>query len=92
MKRAYIIRVNGTKTELDHCPTMEEARKVIGGYVELVKAREGAGKLVTLVVNEDGKPLGLPTNREVIKTYGSSIYGGFIVGDVIVLEGWRSPK
>jgi len=87
---AVVARVDGTLTELDHRPTLEEAQQIVDGYIELVKARDTVGQLVTLVVNEDGKPQNLPTNKYITKIYGPSIYNGIIVGNVIILRGWKT--
>lgn len=86
MNKATIIRVDGTKEELDHRPTLKEAQGIVGGYIEFVTV--GGNK--TLIVDEEGKIKNKPTNRGVTNIYGSQIYGGYIVGDVILLEGWRT--
>lgn len=86
MNKATIIRVDGTEEQLDHKPTLEEAQKIVGGWIELVKV--GGSK--TLVVDEEGKLKNKPTNKVITNIYGSEIYGGYIVGNVIVLEGWRT--
>ena len=84
--KATVIKVDGTITELDHRPTLEEAQKIIGGWIELVKV----GDNKTLVVDEEGKPKHKTTNKVATDMYGNQIYGGYVVGDVIVLEGWRT--
>ena len=86
MNKATVIKVNGTEQELDHRPTLKEAQEIVEGYVELVSV----GNNKTLVVNADGKTDKLPVNRTITHEYGSKIYRGFIVGDVIVLEGWKT--
>ena len=83
MGKATIIKVDGTLQELDRRPTMEEARRIVGGYIELVKV----GNKKTLVVNEEGLLQHLPMNVEATKYYPYSP----IVGDVILLEGWQTP-
>lgn len=90
MGKATIVRADGTTEELDHRPTLEEAQQTVGGYIELVKAQDHWGNRVTLVVDEEGRIKNKPTNKSVTLVYGPSIYGGIIVGDVIVLEGWRT--
>ena len=85
-KRAYVIKVDGTVSELDHLPTLEEAQKIVGGWVEFVTVAPG----IRLVVDEGGKLKGKPVNKDITSTYGPKIYGGYIVGDVLVLEGWRT--
>lgn len=81
MNRATIVRADGTVEELDRRPTLKEAQQVVGGWIELVKTKDGR----VLVVNEEGKMLNLPRNG-----FASSLYHGNIVGDVLVLEGWRT--
>lgn len=86
MHRATVIKVDGTEQELDHRPTLQETQQIVGGYIELVKVGDGK----TLVVDEEGKVKHKPTNKVITERYGNLIYGGYIVGDVIVLEGWRT--
>jgi len=86
MNSATIIRADGTEEALDHRPSLEEAQKIVGGYVELVKV----GGNRTLVVDDEGKLKGKPANKVITIIYGSQIYGGYIVGDVVVLEGWKT--
>lgn len=86
MSKATIIKVDGTEQELDRRPTLKEAQDIVGGYIELVKV----GNNKTLVVDDEGKIKGKPTNQVITRIYGSQIYGGYITGNVIVLEGWRT--
>jgi hypothetical protein len=83
MGKATIIKVDGTKQEMSHRPTLEESQKIVGGYIELVRCSKGK----TLVVNEEGLLHHLPMNPEAMKYYPYSL----IVGNVILLEGWQSP-
>ncbi len=59
-------------------PTLEEAQKIVGGYVELVDL-EGYG---CLLVDEDGKLKRKHLNNEATKLY-NKLFDGFIVGNVI---------
>lgn len=86
MNKATIVRVDGTEEELGHRPSLKESQRIVGGYIELVKVGNG----VTLVVNDEGKVKDKPVNKPITDRYGPKIYGGYIVGDVIVLEGWRT--
>ena len=94
--KAVVFRTDGTKEELGHRPSLKEAQKIVGGYIELVKASQVKdddpipGSLVTLVVDEEGKVKNKPTNKIITERYGRYVYGGYIVGDVIVLTGWRT--
>jgi len=84
-KKATIILASGEVKALDHRPTLKEAQEIVGGYIELVKVK-GA----TLVVDEDGKMKNRPLNEVITKIYGPEIYGRIIVGDVILLRGWKT--
>ncbi len=90
MNKATIVRVDGTTEELDGRPTLVEAQQIVGGWIELIKAKDHWGNSVTLVVDEEGKPKNKPTNKSATLIYGPSIYGGYVVGDVIILEGWKT--
>lgn len=86
MGSATIVKVSGSILELDYRPTLKEAQEIVGGYIELVKV----GSNLTLVVDEEGKIKNKPCNKIITANYGSKIYGGYIVGDVIILEGWKT--
>jgi hypothetical protein len=90
---AVVVMLHGRST-MDHRPTLAESQQIVGGYIELVKARSSkTQKVVTLVVNEEGKLQNLPVNQAITDEYGPSIrggYGGYIVGNVIVLTGWQT--
>lgn len=81
MGKATVLKVDGTREELDHRPTLEEAQKIVGGYIEYIRLDPNN----LLVVDEDGKPKGLPTNKQATLLY----QWGKVVGDVIHLEGWK---
>jgi len=81
VKKATVLKIDGTQKELDHQPTLKEAQGIVGGYIEILRL----GLSRYLVVNEDGKPLDLPLNQAT-----STICSWGIVGDAILLEGWSS--
>src|SRR3972149_7007528 len=56
--KAYIIKSDGTHIDLDHRPTLTEAQKIVGGFVEPVYL----GHNITIYVNEEGVMRGLPVN------------------------------
>ena len=85
MGSAYILNSDGTKIQLARRPTLKAAQQIVGGYIEFVKV-PNTNK--TLVVNEDGKMKGLPLNMEATAMYWHSP----IVGDVIVLTGWKTVR
>ena len=84
--RNLIIRVDGTQEE--YLPangrhyTLAELKKAIGGgWIEIVKTRDGR----LMVLDEEGKLKGFPVNRVATALY---LYGAQdpIVGDVLVCE------
>lgn len=90
MGKATVVRVDGSVEELGGRPSLEESQLIVGGYIELIKAFDRWGNKVVLVVDEEGKLKGKLLNRSIDLTYGNSVPGGPIVGDVIILEGWRT--
>jgi len=58
-------------------PTLAKAQEIVGGYVEMITLAGGE----QLLVNEDGKRLGLPGNAEA-----SNLAGCAIVGCAILLK------
>lgn len=89
---AWHLRADGTKLELAAKPTLAVAQRLVGGYVELSRGRDAAGRVCQLLCNEDGYALGLRPNLEATKLYHGACRPGtthMIVGDVVVLYGWR---
>lgn len=58
---------------------LKQLQAIVGGYIQYGATHDGR----TLVMNEDGKRLGLPPNPTATKLY---VYGDYapIVGDVLV--------
>ena len=52
-------------------PSLEEAQKLVGGYVELIKLPDGS----QLFVDEDGRSKGLDLNPLATALYGQRIIG-----------------
>ena len=67
-----------TKILENYEPTLEEAQRVVGGYVEMVYLDGGD----QLLVNEEGVIKNLPPNPSA-----TAIAGKPIVGNAIVLKG-----
>lgn len=84
--RAYIIHPSGKQTDLDHRPSLAEASQIVGGYIELLPIR---GTRLTLVVNDDGRRLNLPRNDKATLLYKIQGVDAYL-GNVIVLEGWKT--
>lgn len=87
MPKATVIKADGTCQELDHRPTLEEAQKICGGYVQFIKTCTKPVRI--LVVDDEGKLKGKLLNKKAMALLikDSSVA---IVGDVIVLEGWKT--
>lgn len=85
MKYIHIIKADGGygKREAPTKPTLEEMQHIVGGYIEPVKVIH-EGHIRTMVVNEEGNCMGLPAN-----TVASNAAGRRVVGDVLVLQGYR---
>ena len=75
----------------DKEPTLEELQKLVDGYIEVHEIND-----VQLVLNEDGKLMGLPINTEAMEYVQKEFNlhtktGGFkvaeLVGNVIILKG-----
>ena len=82
MGSARVIKADGTEELLDHRPSLEEAQKIVGGYIEFAYCPSG----LTLVVDEEGRLKNKPANPRATAIYQRSL----IVGDVILLEGWKT--
>jgi len=64
--------------------TFDAARAEVGGYVELVRLTDA----IVMLVDEDGRMRGRPTNRAATVLANMLRPGiGSIVGDVVVLDG-----
>jgi hypothetical protein len=72
---ALIIKVDGTRTPIEGQPTFKQLQDAVGGYVTVIQDLKGD----VMVVNEDGRPLGLPVNEDA-----TDLAGKLIVGDVVL--------
>ena len=70
-----------TMTVYGYEPTLEEAQKAVGGYVELLDLED----LGCLLVDEEGKLKRKPINEQATKLY-NQLFNGVVVGDVIHLK------
>lgn len=87
MGRATVIMSSGLEKPLDHRPTLKEAQEIVGGFIELYRVK---GTKLTLVLNKDGKRLNLPYNEKASYHFAPLITPTRFVGNVIVLEGWKT--
>ena len=76
-----------TKTITDKEPTLKEMQKFVGGYIEVVQAKNGDD----IVFNEEGRIFGLPINYEASEHWlGKGQYDDLynnILGNVLILKG-----
>ena len=85
--QAYVIKVNGEIEQLGHQPTLAEAQKLVGGYVEQMPRSYTRNPRQTIVGDEEGKLKHKPVNP-----VASELVFCTLVGGILVLEGWRSLK
>ena len=85
---ATIIKANGETIDVKPKNgtdfSLEEMKEIVGGYIEVLFLEGGD----LMVVNEDGKNMNLPLNKEATEIITGDIYydGDCIVGDVLVCE------
>ena len=76
-----------TKTITDKEPTLKEMQKFVGGYIQVVQAKNGDD----IVFNEEGRIFGLPINYEASEHWlGKGQYDDLynnILGNVLILKG-----
>jgi len=75
-------------------PTLDQAQKLVGGYVTVIELHTVGKVKRMLLVNEEGLPLGLKPNTEATLLAQQSRHGDQyittpIVGDVILVEGFN---
>ena len=76
-----------TKTITDKEPTLKEMQKFVGGYIQVVQAKNGDD----IVFNEEGRIFGLPINYEASEHWlGKGQYDDLynnILGNALILKG-----
>ena len=73
-----------------HEPNLKAAQKFVGGYVEGITFPNGD----YLIINEEGKIIGLPINKEATKLWRETFtkdkyafgYDDFVVGPAILIK------
>jgi len=68
------------KTFEDKQPTLQEAQKIVGGFVEMVRSPTNPD--IQILVNEEGLIQGLPCNKEATELCDTGI-----VGNAVILKG-----
>ena len=66
-------------------PHYEVIQEAVGGHYELVRPR-GLQEPYCMMVNEEGRLLGLPLNLLGCYLYGTLIHGAPIAGDIMILR------
>ena len=78
-----IVKTNGEIIDLeDKQLQLEQMQKVVGGYIEIVRLKNGW----LVVCNEEGKLIGLEENPVATLVCNVNGFNNFIVGDVIICE------
>lgn len=85
--RAVLYRPDGTQQEVRPADgrrfTLAEAQRLVGGLVERLSL--GRGRI--MLINEEGKILGMAPNAPATRIAGPSLGAGdFIVGDALVCD------
>lgn len=76
---AYILRTDGTTTDIGWNPPYEKIRDGVGGWIEYVPTADGN----YMYCHEEGKLLGLPVNEKATSMID---FDDIIVGDVVVMD------
>lgn len=82
---AFLIKADGTITEVHPLPgrvfALQQLQEWVGGYIEVVVTHTGD----LMVINEEGKLMGLPYNAIATERYQ---YGKHdpVVGDVLICK------
>ena len=93
MNKAYIVSANGKVRILPDRPTLKGAQEIVGGWIDILSGKSG-GKVVTLIVDEEGKQKGKQLNTRATEMFRKNHPGttDHVVGDVLILEGWLTTK
>lgn len=82
---ATIIKSSGLIEEIKFKgkkPKLSELQECVGGYIECIYLKDGK----VLLVNEEGKILGLPKNEYATSIMIDQGRYDFIVGDVLLID------
>lgn len=86
---ATLIKIDGTRENIQpkngRCFELKELQKYVGGLVEYV----GISEEETMVINEEGKLIGLEINdaaNEIAEKNSAIFFWDYIVGDVVICK------
>ena len=82
---ARLLRADGTIAPITEPLTLAAMQRLVGGYIETVSLGGSPGRWHVLIVNEDGRGLGLKLNARASMLYRGNPprHDGVIVGDAI---------
>ena len=70
--------------ELTTPPSLEEAQRLVGGYVQLLQLDADT----QMLIDEEGKIKGKPVNTQATDMASPTLFfGDVVVGDVVLLRG-----
>lgn len=84
---AYISRPDGSREPIKTPVSLEEAQRIVGGYVERVAPKRTPG--IMFLCDEEGLIKGKPVNAHGCELYGPT---SPIVGTIIVFENRREAR
>jgi hypothetical protein len=85
METGTIYRTNGkieNKSFSKKNVTLKEMQEVVGGYIEFLYLKNN----LVMIVNEEGKIIGLPYNPKATQLVQENNIQDIIVGDVLVVN------
>ena len=77
-----LIKPDGTEEIIERKITLEEAQKLVGGYIEAVRMNDDA---LSLIVDEEGVLFSLPLNKKATQLVYPHILHSGIRGNAIVV-------
>lgn len=77
MLKGILIKATGEIEQIEYEDTLEKLHEIVGGYIEYVMIGDG----IDMIVNEEGKIIGLEYNEKATNLFDYDI----IVGDALVV-------
>lgn len=83
--QAILLKVDGTQTPINPTNneqfTLKEMQEYVGGYIEVIYLQDN----LIMVINEEGKLLGLPKNKQATQLANFHLdFDDYIAGDVVI--------